>query len=1208
MFTPFSRQQILQSEISFKSSRLQPYDSNDRFHRNTELPGERRLSLTNRNFPQSGDGYGSSNSDLLFHRRDTNPRLDYRNEGEYIRSQRFSPIDGRNHLSNIREPPLHAETYRSQDMDLNYPRRTFIDERNPSIRNYSDMDRLRQSQRLDFENELCLQREQPFNRFPPVNNSERDTFPPMRNRSPLTDYSDSNSFREQPLNHDRLYDDLPSSSNRPGLSREEEILTEIRLLQRRQKLQKLLDASIENAERLKSSEVLGNVNKESLSNNTSSSVPDTFIRKVASDETDKKSDCNIISKNITLLSPKSSLNDADDLPLNKMCNNSSILDSKSESQDVKSVEDSVLPSSLPNTLVPENSNKSNDYLESEKESVFTTSSTSDSILESRIYVSNSSDMIAQKEKENSSSASLSKTLILDSSISVSNTTESNDFPENEKESTSPTSSLTTASDSKIVLPPDSPKQNALNTFDSTGNTELNKVLNLSPTSNSSASEWPKSCAIPFLGDTTEGLNGSSSISQEFTEPQDIKTDLNIADIFTQSESGDSKKPIKSVLEDALKTLEIVEPVVGLDYIFENKSNISEDGSFSFYCQLCNSSIARPLIINHVLSYKHRMRYVKIKDEDTYEDIMRYKANQFEKEEEIYKASEMLEEKYGRGHVVIKDDFSSTDVKKKSPITISFKKVLDSPKPTACEHNDDFELEPRKVTSNILERSKITPDDKDVASPMKDSVTTPILSQKKINIEIPKQVSPTISEITNVLDKNELLITSSPLKTVTDETVSERSPLNPQLKWNDAVFSNSLLSMKRPLSPQSLLQKRIKSDDTSDKKETESLSNDSSLHKDLDLQDSTCVSQTLLTAEEEKGSLTSILQHMMKFQISSNEEAEMISKTVQVLLKLLLRYKLGQEPKDEEKKLMQSFLSSHLDKPHTSSYIQENIVVNKESTYSNAVQDIIPTTTEVIDSDNKEPNLARSLEQSATHIITTTASAPETVSSSKPSSNPSLQPPPFFCFPNSSTKPSSTLTTSQSTTVTTATNWNSQYNAPLYPYQPQEYLGVSPMYQPYTLPAAHLGPGIVPPLQNIPPLVPTMAGPHPVGGVPPLPPSTGVPLLPPSGPSMVVPLPVGGVALPPLPPSRSGLQVPLHAVPPSNSAKPPLLPFPSPTIASGSAKPVLLPYPGGRALLATPPQSSVGGPPKPPPLPPSGPMLLPPPPPPVDSPPKPPLPP
>lgn len=39
--------------------------------------------------------------------------------------------------------------------------------------------------------------------------------------------------------------------------------------------------------------------------------------------------------------------------------------------------------------------------------------------------------------------------------------------------------------------------------------------------------------------------------------------------------------------------------------------------------------------------------------------MRYKANQFEKEEEIYKASEMLEEKYGRGHVVIKDDFSST---------------------------------------------------------------------------------------------------------------------------------------------------------------------------------------------------------------------------------------------------------------------------------------------------------------------------------------------------------------------------------------------------------------------------------------------------------------------------------------------------------------------------------------------------------------------
>lgn len=52
---------------------------------------------------------------------------------------------------------------------------------------------------------------------------------------------------------------------------------------------------------------------------------------------------------------------------------------------------------------------------------------------------------------------------------------------------------------------------------------------------------------------------------------------------------------------------------------------------------------------------------KIKDEALYEHIISPKVKKCEKEEEIYKAAEALENIYGRGKVVVEDNLSTKGI-------------------------------------------------------------------------------------------------------------------------------------------------------------------------------------------------------------------------------------------------------------------------------------------------------------------------------------------------------------------------------------------------------------------------------------------------------------------------------------------------------------------------------------------------------------------
>lgn len=245
--------------------------------------------------------------------------------------------------------------------------------------------------------------------------------------------------------------------------------------------------------------------------------------------------------------------------------------------------------------------------------------------------------------------------------------------------------------------------------------------------------------------------------------------------------------------------------------------------------------------------------------------------------------------------------------------------------------------------------------------------------------------------------------------------------------------------------------------------------------------------------------------------------------------------------------MKSFLSSRMENSHANSDMTkstEPFVENKGGTLSEAKENV---TAPMEVKENETPNKIDSEPCTLNPEVSKPAKT-DTIPPAVSSSNKTLlQPPPFFCWPKSSTPPTST-------TASAETNWNSQYAAAaMYAYPQQGYGSVPSMYQPYSLPMPHcVAPvpmpmavpiiPIPPPPKTAPPPLPSMKGPPLPPPPPPPPRGPSVPSLPTVGGFPVPPLPVGGppfavggLAVPPLPPSTDN-----PPLPPSES-RPPLPP-------------------------------------------------------------------
>lgn len=98
--------------------------------------------------------------------------------------------------------------------------------------------------------------------------------------------------------------------------------------------------------------------------------------------------------------------------------------------------------------------------------------------------------------------------------------------------------------------------------------------------------------------------------------------------------------------------EVSEPVVGLDYLQEYKKENAPPSVYTYKCSLCKCSILAKHVLMHILSTKHRLRYLKAIDESEHQRIMKFRASQDELASIVIRAVADLEVKHGRGSVKI----------------------------------------------------------------------------------------------------------------------------------------------------------------------------------------------------------------------------------------------------------------------------------------------------------------------------------------------------------------------------------------------------------------------------------------------------------------------------------------------------------------------------------------------------------------------------
>lgn len=414
LFPAYGRPQTLPRETELGYMRQQLYDRNEHFHENADrIRSSRLMPSADPHRQLLRDGQYNSNGDSPVYRRENNARYDFQKEQDLLlRDQRFSQIDRRN-PSHFRTGDLPSNASH-QSLHSDYSRRPFLGERGSLYNDYNERELL--NQRLVLETETRTSRE--FNQFPKEVNSYHNNFPGRGVASPVCDYSDSSSFRSRSSIQDDLYGVVRNPSTQPGRSREEEILKEIEVLEQQQKLQELLNVSLSLAKQKKSAKVLEDFDRESLSNNTSSSIPEAFNDHSASKEV-FSSDMQDSNNSFPTSKPfaQSNVSDSDNFPL-------------------------------------------------------------DGSGDSNIPISKSTELKDSHESEN---------------VSVS-------------------SESTLISESKITLNHDeSPEQESSTPLNSDG--VLNNSQN-SSASKSSASEWPITYSIPFLGETAENKTAENGLKSD----------------------------------------------------------------------------------------------------------------------------------------------------------------------------------------------------------------------------------------------------------------------------------------------------------------------------------------------------------------------------------------------------------------------------------------------------------------------------------------------------------------------------------------------------------------------------------------------------------------------------------------------------------------------------------------------------------------------
>ncbi|XP_054719723.1 uncharacterized protein LOC129229437 [Uloborus diversus] len=474
------------------------------------------------------------------------------------------------------------------------------------------------------------------------------------------------------------------------------------------------------------------------------------------------------------------------------------------------------------------------------------------------------------------------------------------------------------------------------------------------------SEWLKTHDIPFIAEKDESqkeaaqTDGLSDLLSELSNDQKSLEELSDSVLNPISQESNSQKStsnvsstladakekneklvtdsskVSSTLEDALDTLQITEPVVGLEHIIEYKKCLSQLGSFPFRCKVCNSSITRPKIIDHILGAKHRLRYLKIKDEKKYESIISLKEEQSVKESKIALLAAELELLHGRGFVTVvvenpdteKVSTENSSDRNEAPVYIPI--GFEALSPSHEMDTSSFALEPQpKETKPLIEKNASSMCNKQddgaaetsknaplYVSPVPDSIV-PYLDDSSNDSS--SNVYAKVSSAGDFLEKERRNKISSPVfmtpsvdkhqnmeheKDVANESSTKRSFSSFQ-SFDDG-FQKIIKQLSDKDVHSSTLKKsptKMESDEVIEKCKDEVLSEKGSV-KINDI-----ISEDDVSKHELFNPL--MLENLSKCVISTDEEAAVALETINILMKLLLRYKLQPIPIDSLENLMKS---------------------------------------------------------------------------------------------------------------------------------------------------------------------------------------------------------------------------------------------------------------------------------------------------------------
>lgn len=443
-------------------------------------------------------------------------------------------------------------------------------------------------------------------------------------------------------------------------------------------------------------------------------------------------------------------------------------------------------------------------------------------------------------------------------------------------------------------------------------------------------DWSKH-SIPFIGDKISGDNLQTDIKQTFCDQASIKERFDKIESESEKsnefklpgiEEPDDNTPVKvstiketmlekempkvtSALEEAIDLLVKCDAIVGLDHIIEYKKNISQQGSFPFRCKLCNSAITRPSIIDHIIGSKHRMRYVKSKNESVYEYLVSLKLEKAEKDAKIAEAAFQMELIYGRGSVIVNTEDFQKDSNAENKCE-EVNKGIEEPVFTLDKIPIGFEaLSPQHEdmdTSAFPLESDLNPVKQD-SSPViqKEPVSIPVSSseiKKEDSTTLNVEPISTLPGLGSESPPSHFATTDSDTALQLEKFIVDAPKICKTEKEADMLENNSSsFQVKRSLSPHpSCSAKMLK---------TEISEEESKLCTDVVTDEKSPEIKTEEILVERKEFSMDILDALSKSAISSEEEAGIVLKTINMLIQMFLQYKLSHLSLEKVENLMKS---------------------------------------------------------------------------------------------------------------------------------------------------------------------------------------------------------------------------------------------------------------------------------------------------------------